>query len=49
VAEKQTLPQSERVLSEVCDLRIPLALPLESCDTIVAVIRHCLADYASPA
>jgi dTDP-4-amino-4,6-dideoxygalactose transaminase len=49
VAEKQTLPQSERVLSEVCDMRIPLALPLESCDTIVVVIRHCLADYASPA
>ncbi len=49
VEEKQNLPQSERVLSEVCDMRIPLALPLESCDTIVAVIRHCLADYASPA
>ena len=49
VMEKQYLPQSERVLSEVCDMRIPLALPLDSCDTIVAVIRHCLEDYAKPA
>jgi dTDP-4-amino-4,6-dideoxygalactose transaminase len=49
VDEKQHLPQSERVLSEVCDMRIPLALPLESCDTIVAVIRHCLEGYAAPA
>ena len=49
VTEKQSLPQSERVLSEVCDMRIPLALPLESCVTIVAVIRHCLEGYAAPA
>jgi dTDP-4-amino-4,6-dideoxygalactose transaminase len=49
VNEKQAMPQSTRVLSEVCDMRIPLALPLESCDTIVAVIRHCLADYAAAA
>jgi dTDP-4-amino-4,6-dideoxygalactose transaminase len=44
VAERQTLPQSTRILSEVCDMRIPLVLPLESCETIVAVIRHCLAE-----
>lgn len=49
VMEKQNLPQSERVLREVCDMRIPLALPLDSCDTIVAVIRHCLENYAKPA
>ena len=49
VREKQNLPQSERVLREVCDMRIPLALPLDSCDTIVAVIRHCLENYAKPA
>ena len=49
VMEKQNLPQSERVLREVCDMRIPLALPLDSCDTIVAVIRHCLKNYAKPA
>jgi dTDP-4-amino-4,6-dideoxygalactose transaminase len=44
VEERQTLSQSARVLSEVCDMRIPLVLPLESCETIVAVIRHCLAE-----
>jgi len=49
VREKQSLPQSERILHEVCDIRIPLALPLESCDTIVAVIRRCLEDYAASA
>ena len=49
VLEKQNLPQSGRVLREVCDMRIPLALPLDSCDTIVAVIRHCLENYAKPA
>jgi len=44
VQERQVLPQSTRVLSEVCDMRIPLVLPLESCGTIVAVIGHCLAQ-----
>jgi dTDP-4-amino-4,6-dideoxygalactose transaminase len=44
VEETQILPQTTRVLNEVCDIRIPLVLPLESCETIVAVIRHCLAE-----
>jgi dTDP-4-amino-4,6-dideoxygalactose transaminase len=44
VEQPQILPQTARVLSEVCDIRIPLVLPLESCDMIVAVIRHCLAE-----
>ena len=48
VEERQILPQSARVLSEVCDMRIPLVLPLESCETIVAVIRHCLAEIQNP-
>ena len=49
VVERQILPQSARVLSEVCDMRIPLVLPLESCDTIVEVVRHCLAETRSAA
>ena len=48
VTKKQSLPQSERVLSEVCDMRIPLALPLEACETIVAVIAHCLDELQKP-
>jgi dTDP-4-amino-4,6-dideoxygalactose transaminase len=44
VEDRQELPQSARVLSEVCDMRIPLVLPLESCETIVAVINYCLAE-----
>jgi dTDP-4-amino-4,6-dideoxygalactose transaminase len=49
VEEKQVLPQSQRVLGEVCDMRIPLVLPLESCDTIIDVIRHCLAELQAAA
>jgi dTDP-4-amino-4,6-dideoxygalactose transaminase len=49
VEQRQVLPQSARVLSEVCDMRIPLALTLESCDTIVAVIKHCLAEVQNTA
>lgn len=44
VEERQSLPQSARVLNEVCDMRIPLVLPLESCETIVDVVRHCLNE-----
>jgi dTDP-4-amino-4,6-dideoxygalactose transaminase len=47
VKEKQSLPRTDQILSEVCDMRIPLALPLESCDTIVSVIRHCLSEAQS--
>ena len=46
VDQRQELPQSTRVLSEVCDMRIPLALPLESCDTIVEVVRHCVNEVS---
>jgi hypothetical protein len=49
VAERQHLPNTSCILSELCDFRIPLILPLESCDTIVSVIRHCLKDYAESA
>ncbi len=47
VDERQILPQSTRILNEVCDIRIPLALPLESCETIVAVVKHCLDEVQS--
>ena len=47
VEQRQILPQSTRVLNEVCDIRIPLVLPLESCETIVAVVKHCLAEVQS--
>ena len=49
VKEAQSLPQSARVLTEVCDMRIPLALPLESCETIVAIVAHCLAEIQDAA
>jgi dTDP-4-amino-4,6-dideoxygalactose transaminase len=49
VKDRQVLTQSERVLREICDMRIPLVLPLESCETIVAVIAHCLTEIQNPA
>jgi dTDP-4-amino-4,6-dideoxygalactose transaminase len=49
VGRRQSLPQTARVLSEVCDMRIPLVLPLESCDTIVEVVRHCLNELRNAA
>ncbi len=47
VDQRQSLPQSARILSEVCDMRIPLVLPLDSCDTILEVVRHCLNEVRS--
>lgn len=49
VEERQALTQTERILSEVCDMRIPLVLPLESCETIVAVIKFCLEEIQNAA
>jgi dTDP-4-amino-4,6-dideoxygalactose transaminase len=49
VKDRQVLTQSVRVLREICDMRIPLVLPLESCETIVAVIAHCLTEIQNPA
>jgi dTDP-4-amino-4,6-dideoxygalactose transaminase len=48
VEERQPLPQTAHMLMELCDMRIPLALPLESCDTIVSVISHCLNKRHTP-
>ena len=38
--EPQTLPQAERVLAGLCDLRLPLTLQEEDCRRIAAVIRQ---------
>jgi len=44
--EPQVLPQAERVLAGLCDLRLPLTLSPDDCRAIAAVIRGALAGLA---
>jgi dTDP-4-amino-4,6-dideoxygalactose transaminase len=40
--EAQSLPQAERVLAGLCDMRLPLTLTRRDCEAIAGVIRHAL-------
>ena len=42
--EPQHLPNAERVLGGLCDLRLPLGLTESDCQRIAAVVRTALAD-----
>jgi dTDP-4-amino-4,6-dideoxygalactose transaminase len=42
--EPQSLPNADRVLGGLCDLRLPLSLSEADCQKIAAVIRSALAD-----
>ena len=42
--EPQTLPNADRVLGGLCDLRLPLSLSQADCENIAGVIRAALAD-----
>ncbi|MEG1857940.1 MAG: aminotransferase class I/II-fold pyridoxal phosphate-dependent enzyme [Pseudoflavonifractor sp.] len=39
IDEKQSLPQTRRVLNVLCDFRVPLTFTLDDCEVIAAVIR----------
>lgn len=39
-APRRQLPKTDAVLATLCDIRIPLALPLESCEDVVAILAH---------
>jgi len=41
-AGRQSLPATDAVLSRLCDIRVPLALPLDCCDDVVSILRHAL-------
>lgn len=45
--QPQELPQAERVLAGLCDLRLPLTLSADDCQAIAAVIRGALATASS--
>lgn len=47
-SEPQQLPAAEKVLGGLCDLRIPLALTREDCDTITAAIRAVMNETLNP-
>ena len=40
--QQPCMSASDRVLSQICDMRIPLGLPLDDCDTIVNVISDAM-------
>jgi len=41
-AGRQSLPGTDTVLSRLCDIRVPLALPVDRCDDVVSILRHSL-------
>ncbi len=45
--ETQDLPNAERVLGGLCDMRLPLTLSREDCMAISAVIREAMAIHSS--
>ena len=47
-ARRADLSGTDHVLSTLLDIRIPVALPLDRCDDIVAIIAYALARAAEP-
>ncbi len=47
--EPQSLPQAERVLAGLCDMRLPLSLTEADCVAIAAVVRRAMAHVADTA
>ena len=45
--EPQSLPNAERVLGGLCDMRLPLGLARADCDAVAEVIRGALAAVAT--
>ena len=48
-AEAQVLPNAERVLGRLCDMRLPLTLSQSDCVAIANVIRHAMARTTASA
>jgi dTDP-4-amino-4,6-dideoxygalactose transaminase len=47
--QPQSLPQAERVLSRLCDMRLPLTLGEADCQAMASVLRDSLNHIGSPA
>ena len=44
--EAQALPNADRILGGLCDMRLPLSLSKDDCAAICAVIRHAMTTHA---
>ena len=44
--EPQDLPQTDRILASLFDMRIPLTFSLEDCEHIAAIIAHTLGQLS---
>ena len=42
--DAQALPQAERVLGGLCDMRLPLTLTQADCEAIGGVMRHAMSS-----
>ena len=47
-ADRDPFPGTDAVLAGLCDIRVPLALPLQMCDDVVTIIAHALAVSSNP-
>lgn len=48
-AERRSLTRTDAILASLCDIRVPLALPIDRCDDVVAILRYaitCATDTA---
>ena len=46
--EPQALPNAERVLSGLCDMRLPLTLSRDDCEAIAGVVRAAISSLHLP-
>ena len=46
-AERPALLRTNAVLARLFDIRVPLALPVDRCDDVVAILAHALATAAA--
>jgi len=44
--EKEALPQTDRILSTLCDMRIPLTFSIKDCEDISSIIVTCLTTLS---
>jgi dTDP-4-amino-4,6-dideoxygalactose transaminase len=47
--DRQSLPETDRILSSLFDMRLPLTFSVEDCRHIGSIIAHCAAELGAPA
>lgn len=47
--DPQALPETDRILSSLFDMRLPLTFSVEDCRHIGSIIAHCAAEIGAPA